>query len=245
MLLPVFTYTTLPSLPQYTRPKKVTTTTKSIQIPATLFCLHTTTPLLAAQDNNSSIAPKKSLRITSINTHVISPKQDAAVTMLSTTTRVRAPVASRQAAKLAKTVIISANSSSQQAGLHLRLAATPHCHACRSFSTTPATQLKDFFPAKDTHLIQTTPPAWPHPGYTMEEMKAVVPAHRKPRTFGDWVAWKTVRFARYWMDKATGMDREQQVDKANPTTAVEAEKPLTEAQWVSTAQHLCLRFSKH
>lgn len=75
----------------------------------------------------------------------------------------------------------------------------------------------------------------------MEEMKAVVPAHRKPRTFGDWVAWKTVRFARYCMDKATGMDREQQqTDKKNPTTAVEAQKPLTEAQWVGTREYLIL-----
>ncbi len=155
--------------------------------------------------------------------------------MLSSTTRTRVPVASRHAAKLAKAAIVTANASPnpQHAGLRLRLAATPYCcYGCRSFSTTPVSQLKDFFPAKDTHLIQTTPAAWPHPGYTLEEMKAVVPAHRKPRTFGDWLAWKTVRFARYWMDKATGMDRQQQVDKAHPTTAIEAEKPLTEAQWV-------------
>ncbi|KAM3539708.1 hypothetical protein ARSEF1564_007360 [Beauveria bassiana] len=155
--------------------------------------------------------------------------------MLSTTTRTRAPTASRQTAQLAKAAITSANASSspQLAGLRLRLAAMPYCcHSCRSFSTTPVSRLRDFFPAKDTHLIQTTPAAWPHPGYSYEEMTAVVPAHRKPRTFGDWLAWKTVRFARYWMDKATGMDRQQQVDKSHPTTAVEAEKPLTEAQWL-------------
>ena len=68
----------------------------------------------------------------------------------------------------------------------------------------------------------------------MEEMTSVVPDHRAPRNFSDWAAWKIVRFARFWMDKATGMDREQQVDKKNPTTAVEAQQPLTEAQWVST-----------
>ena len=67
----------------------------------------------------------------------------------------------------------------------------------------------------------------------MDEMKAVVPAHRKPEGFGDWAAWKIVRIARYWMDKATGMERTQQVDKKNPTTAIIAEKPLTESQWVS------------
>lgn len=60
----------------------------------------------------------------------------------------------------------------------------------------------------------------------------MVPAHREPRGMGDWAAWKIVRFARYCMDKATGMDRAQQVDKKHPTTAVEASKPLTEAQWV-------------
>lgn len=49
---------------------------------------------------------------------------------------------------------------------------------------------------------------------------------------GDWAAWKIVRFARYCMDKATGMDRAQQVDKKHPTTSVEASKPLTEAQWL-------------
>ncbi|KAJ2982572.1 hypothetical protein NQ176_g1293 [Zarea fungicola] len=153
--------------------------------------------------------------------------------MLSATARTKAPAAS-QAARLAKVALASTQTASNpQAGLRLRLVATQYCHGCRSFSTTPVSQLKDFFPAKDTHLISTTPPAWPHPGYTMEEMKAVVPAHRKPRTFGDWVAWKTVRFARYCMDKATGMDREQQqTDKKNPTTAVEAQKPLTEAQWL-------------
>lgn len=103
----------------------------------------------------------------------------------------------------------------------------------RLFTTTQATRLRDFFPEKDTHLIKTTPAAWPHHGYTMAEMKAVVPAHREPRTTSDWLAWKTVRFARYWMDKATGMDRDQQVDKSKPTTSVDAEKPLTESQWVS------------
>lgn len=102
----------------------------------------------------------------------------------------------------------------------------------RFLSTTPRNQLRDFFPAKDTPQIQTTPAAWPHHGYTFEEMKAVVPAHRKPEGFADWAAWKVVRLARWCMDKATGMDRKQQVDKKNPTTAVLAEKPLTEAQWL-------------
>ncbi len=150
--------------------------------------------------------------------------------MLSTTTRARAPAASAQAAKLVKAAIVSANAS--PVGLRMSQVSQHQCTAQRSFSTTRPSQLRDLFPSKDTARIQTTPAAWPHPGYTMEEMLAVVPAHRKPRGFGDWVAWKTVRFARYCMDRATGMDRAQQVDKAHPTTAVVADKPLTEAQWV-------------
>jgi hypothetical protein len=37
---------------------------------------------------------------------------------------------------------------------------------------------------------------------------------------------------RWATDLATGIGREQQVDMKNPTTAVAAEKPLTEAQWL-------------
>ncbi|KAJ3480656.1 hypothetical protein NLG97_g8019 [Lecanicillium saksenae] len=151
--------------------------------------------------------------------------------MLSTTKNWKVSVAaSGQAARITKAALISATmiaTPDPQIGMHLGLYSSR-----RSFLTTPCTRLKDFFPPKDTNLIQTTPPAWPHQGFTMEEMLAVKPAHRKPRTFGDWVAWKTVRFARYWMDKATGMDRDQQIDKRNPTVAVDAKKPLTEAQWV-------------
>lgn len=112
--------------------------------------------------------------------------------------------------------------------------ASPARSSCRSFSTTPVAHLRYFPPPKDTPHIKTTPPAWPHPGYTREQMEAVVPAHRPPRTLGDKAAWKTVRFARFWMDKVTGMDRAQRGDRSRPTTSIEAEKPLTEAQWVST-----------
>ena len=154
--------------------------------------------------------------------------------MISTTAQTRAQ-ASRHAVKLARAAALGSHA---QYALGLRLACTGHQHQAvsspRHFSSTPATQLRDFFPAKDTPHIQKTTPAWPHHGYTMEEMTSVVPDHRLPRTFSDWAAWKIVRFARFWMDKATGMDRAQQVDKKNPTTAVVADKPLTEAQWVSS-----------
>ncbi|KAK8032780.1 alternative oxidase- mitochondrial [Apiospora marii] len=49
---------------------------------------------------------------------------------------------------------------------------------------------------------------------------------------GERVAWKFMRFCRWGMDFTTGMQKEQKVDKANPTTAVTAIKPLTEAQWL-------------
>jgi hypothetical protein len=133
-------------------------------------------------------------------------------------------------------------------------------HGTRHFSTTNANQLRDVFPAKDTPFIRTTPPAWSHPGYTEEEMLAVVPGHRQPETLGDWIAWKLVRIARYvllawtwrkspsittdnkrrWAtDFATGIGREQQVDMKNPTTSVVAQKPLSEAQWVCLLFHYC------
>lgn len=108
----------------------------------------------------------------------------------------------------------------------------PSPSSTRNFSTTPSTQLRDIFPRKESELIRQTPPAWPHHGYTQEEMDSVVPAHRKPETASDWVAWKLVRFCRWWMDLATGLRSGQQVDKRNPTTAVAAERPLTEAQWL-------------
>jgi hypothetical protein len=106
------------------------------------------------------------------------------------------------------------------------------CQAPRAFSTSPVNHLRDIFPAKDTPHIKTTKPAWPHPGYTREEMLAVEPAHRKPRVLSDLLAWKLVRLARFWMDIFTGVKPEQQSDKKQPTTAVGASKPLTEAQWL-------------
>ncbi|KAL2128083.1 hypothetical protein VTI74DRAFT_9749 [Chaetomium olivicolor] len=102
----------------------------------------------------------------------------------------------------------------------------------RNFSTTTPNHLRDVFPTKETAFIRKTTPAWEHPGYTEEEMLTVTPGHREPKTVGDWVAWKLVRLARWATDIATGIGREQQVDMKNPTTAVVAQKPLTEAQWL-------------
>lgn len=108
------------------------------------------------------------------------------------------------------------------------------------FSTTPPSRLRDFFPAKETPHIRKTPPAWSHPGYTEQEMLSVKPAHREPRTAGDWFAYRLVKFCRWCMDKATGLGPGQQTDMKSPTTAVVAEKPLTETQWVSYGQKLTM-----
>lgn len=102
----------------------------------------------------------------------------------------------------------------------------------RYFSTTPVTHLRDFFPVKETENIRQTLPSWPHHGYTEQEMLDVVPAHREPQTVGDWAAWKFMRFCRWGMDFFTGMEKEQAVDKKNPTIAVNSIKPLTESQWM-------------
>lgn len=66
----------------------------------------------------------------------------------------------------------------------------------RSFSTTSAAQLRDFFPPKETKYIRQTRPTWPHHEFSEKEMMAVQPTHRAPRTVGDWLAWKFVRFCR-------------------------------------------------
>ncbi|KAK4115911.1 AOX-domain-containing protein [Canariomyces notabilis] len=83
----------------------------------------------------------------------------------------------------------------------LRAAAAIHqsrqpTSSTRHFSTTSSNQLRDFFPRKETTYIRQTPPAWPHHGYTEEEMLSVVPEHRKPKTVSDWLAWRLVRLCR-------------------------------------------------
>jgi hypothetical protein len=93
-------------------------------------------------------------------------------------------------------------------------------------------RLRDFFPIRETKFINKTPPAWNHHGFAEKELLEVTPTHRPPRNVGDWCAWKFVRLCRWFMDKATGMDAEQKVDKKNPTTSTKAAKPLTESQWL-------------
>ncbi|KAM9882478.1 hypothetical protein VDGE_03209 [Verticillium dahliae] len=148
-----------------------------------------------------------------------------------TSTKLCAP---RQAAQLARVVALSSSGHISILGhpATLRTTTLYRPSSQRNFSSTPASRLRDFFPAKETEQIRKTAPAWPHEGYSEADMLAVVPGHRVPETWGDWAAWKFVRVARWTMDRATGLKPEQQVDKKNPTTAVVANEPLTEAQWL-------------
>ncbi|KAI1383450.1 alternative oxidase [Hypoxylon trugodes] len=141
----------------------------------------------------------------------------------------------KQAARLSKaaTTLLRTSTVGYPAGIRIGFVASiQHNGGSRAFSTTHIASFKDFFPVKETENIRQTPPAWPHHGYTEEEMLAVVPSHRPPQTWGDWSAWKFMRMCRWGMDFFTGMKKEQKVDKANPTTAVNTIKPLTEGQWL-------------
>ncbi|KAK0621726.1 alternative oxidase-domain-containing protein [Bombardia bombarda] len=156
------------------------------------------------------------------------------------TTKVNSKVcSSKQVAHLSRALgpLCLAQPSLSVSPVGLRAAAASHPtqqypSRHRNFSTTSAAHLRDFFPAKETPLIRRTPPAWPHHGWTEEEMLSVVPEHRPPKTVGEWLAWKLVRICRWGTDIATGIKPEQQSDKKHPTTAVSAQKPLTEAQWL-------------
>lgn len=143
----------------------------------------------------------------------------------------------KQAAQLGRVVLPLHRATSSIPGCPagLRISAiytSQHPSSSRSFSTTTPNHLKDFFPAKETGFIRTTPPAWPHHGYTEAEMLAVEPAHRETKTVGDWMAWKLIRLCRWGMDFVTGLTPDQQVDMKHSTTATSASKPLTEAQWL-------------
>lgn len=109
----------------------------------------------------------------------------------------------------------------------------PSASASASFATSAVVRTRDVFPAHETEHIRQTPSAWAHHGYTEAEMLAVRPGHRPPETMGDRVAWRLIRVCRWGMDTATGMSSSQKTDSRQPTTAVAAEKPLTEAQWMT------------
>ena len=79
-----------------------------------------------------------------------------------------------------------------------------HLFDGKQFSTSRPAFLKEFFPQADSPSIRQTPPAWPHPIYTQEQMDAVVVAHRDARTFSDRLALTLVRILRWGLDRAMG-----------------------------------------
>lgn len=74
----------------------------------------------------------------------------------------------------------------------------------RNFSTSKPAQWKEFFPKPDAPNIRETPPAWPHPVYSEEQMKEVEIAHREAKSMSDKVAVAFVRTLRWGLDIASG-----------------------------------------
>ncbi|OAA58516.1 alternative oxidase [Niveomyces insectorum RCEF 264] len=161
---------------------------------------------------------------------------------LGTTTLGQPQLVGKQLARAALPLFCSVHGSSslfatapnRPAALNSRRSLSPCSSSSKaaSFSTTAPVRLREFFPSRETEHIRRTLPAWPHPGFTEAEMVSVEPAHRPPVTLGDHFAWRFMRFCRWGMDLATGMRRDQRSDKSKPTTAVAADRPLTEAQWL-------------
>jgi len=78
------------------------------------------------------------------------------------------------------------------------------------FSTTPNNpKIQEFFPQKETEKVRKTPPAWPHPIYTYDQMESVVVAHREAKTMSDKVALQAVKLLRWGLDFATGYKHEK------------------------------------
>ena len=128
-----------------------------------------------------------------VNSKLCSPKQ---ATQFG---RALGPLHQIQLSALGSTVGLQAVPSAHQ---------TPRPPSQRHFSTTRPAQLRDFFPAKETAYIRKTPPAWPHHGYTEQEMLSVVPEHRPPGNVGEWMAWKLVRLCRYVLYMCVEVDLE-------------------------------------
>jgi len=113
----------------------------------------------------------------------------------------------------------------------LRPLTQQHNVAIRHFSSSPAPHLKDWFPRKETEHIRRTLPAWPHHGYTEQEMLSVVPEHRPVKTWGDWTAYKFVKLCRWGMDVSTGLRDVPKVDPATGKTVM-VPRILNESQWL-------------
>ncbi len=74
----------------------------------------------------------------------------------------------------------------------------------RNFSTSRKSQLEYFEPPKNLPNIKLTPPQWPHPATTEDQLKKVEVAHRDVKTWSDWWAYSFVKALRWGTDLATG-----------------------------------------
>ncbi|KAA8570295.1 hypothetical protein EYC84_002602 [Monilinia fructicola] len=115
---------------------------------------------------------------------------------------------------------------------------TAHVPSRRPFTSGAKIQVKgrDLFPEPEHGQIKRTEPAWPHPPYSVEQMRSKVYfAHRKPRDFSDRVALGMVRFLRWCTDFATGYKHNVEAPKtASDSNAVTATKPyqMSERKWL-------------
>jgi ubiquinol oxidase len=94
-------------------------------------------------------------------------------------------------------------------------------------------QIKDFFPVTETEKVRRTPPSWPHPVYSYNEMEDVVVAHREAKTYSDKVALIAVKLLRWGLDKATGYKHERAValNEKDPVAA-RAKYAMTEEKYM-------------
>lgn len=127
------------------------------------------------------------------------------------------------------------------------------CQSRQSFSSTPASRLRDYFPApENAPHIRKTDAAWPHPvyvehalscssmliyaSYTEQQMREnIVVAHRQTSNWSDWVALAMVRILRWGTDTATGYRHDVEVPTVpGDTNAVAKTKPykMSERKWL-------------
>lgn len=63
--------------------------------------------------------------------------------------------------------------------------------------TTPTARKPEDISAKQAAAFGSLHLTWPHKGWDDSLVHEVVASHRKPRTFGDKVAWRAIRICRY------------------------------------------------
>ena len=83
-------------------------------------------------------------------------------------------------------------------------------NANRQFSTSRRSQLEFFPPPPNAPNVKLTPPAWPHPQVTEQDLNKIEAfAHRECKTWSDKIAYGMVKTARWWMDKLTGYSHDE------------------------------------